>query len=71
VALIVETKSPAEQMQQLLLARILGGDYRPGERLSPDQIKTELGWERPGSRPHEFRRTATRGRALAGGVDIT
>jgi len=43
VALVVETKSLGEQVQEVLLARILSGDYRPGERLSPDQLKTEFG----------------------------
>jgi len=43
MAINLETNSLGEQVQQVLLARILGGDYRPGQRLSPDQLKTELG----------------------------
>lgn len=38
----IDTKSLAEQVQELLLARILGGDYRPGQRLSPHQLKNEF-----------------------------
>ena len=43
MALIVETKSLGEQVQEVLLARILSGDYRPGERLSPDQLRAQFG----------------------------
>ena len=39
----VETKPIGEQVQEVLLSRILGGHYRPGERLSPDRIKAEFG----------------------------